>query len=326
MTIKNLLRFFGYFLTVVSFYFIYSILKEYDFVAIFINRSVFFYLSFILLIFGYSLLVFLSAFSWKFVLEFVSKKKMPTFDIFKIYIQTNIAKYLPGNVLHYVARNVAGVKLGWTHRQLAISSIIELVLLVTVPTLILVVFLLLGLLKLPVSISFSLSNNVSWIFTFTILVLIVLVIAALYFKKYKHHLYCKFKSLLIGYLKGIVSMDFHILISKIFILSLIGFFYNGFLFYSFAYIFNIDLPLSNFISVVSVLSIAGYSGILTPGVPGGIGVKESVAVVMLATYGYVKGDMMLLLIATRVSSILSEVVAYVASFAFNAQIIEIKQK
>lgn len=74
--------------------------------------------------------VFMSAGAWCLWLEFFSKKRCDRKEALRVYAKANIGKYLPGNVMHYVERNLFAAKLELSQKQIAAASICEIVSLV----------------------------------------------------------------------------------------------------------------------------------------------------------------------------------------------------
>lgn len=69
--------------------------------------------------------VFLSASAWCLWLEFFSGRRCSRREALRVYAKANIGKYLPGNVMHYVERNLFAGKLGLTQKQIAAASMAE---------------------------------------------------------------------------------------------------------------------------------------------------------------------------------------------------------
>lgn len=75
--------------------------------------------------------VFMSARVWCLWLEFFAKKRCDRKEALRVYAKANIGKYLPGNVMHYVERNLFAGRLELSQKQLAAASVCEIVSLVT---------------------------------------------------------------------------------------------------------------------------------------------------------------------------------------------------
>ena len=77
-----------------------------------------------------------------------------------------------------------------------------------------------------------------------------------------------------------------------------------------------DLPIktADFFNANAALSIANYTSILTPGVPSGLGVKESVSFLLISAYGYPKEILMISILAYRIASVLGDFLAFGIAF------------
>lgn len=74
--------------------------------------------------------VFLSALAWCLWLEYFAGRRCARREALRVYAKANIGKYLPGNVMHYVERNLFAAKLNLSHKQVASASACEIVSLV----------------------------------------------------------------------------------------------------------------------------------------------------------------------------------------------------
>ncbi len=63
--------------------------------------------------------------AWRQLLEWLGER-VGTRDAFVCYGYSNISKYVPGNVFHLLSRQLLGARLGLSHRVLAGSSVLEL--------------------------------------------------------------------------------------------------------------------------------------------------------------------------------------------------------
>jgi len=298
-------RWLGFGLTALSFWYIYSILKS---TAIsFPDKSTFEYLFLILFfVFANSLAPFIATCNWKLLLEFIGNKKIRYKDACDIYIKSNIAKYLPGNVLQYAGRNIIGKKYGWTNTQLFASSILEIICALFVPFLILASFYIFKLWWIPKSFNLSFRSGFNLAFYAILSVGILCIIIFIYKKELIIEWLTKIKIVFPLFL----TKKFAKLIFKTINLSLLNFFINGVIFFLIAHCLNVSLKYSDFINISCGLTLASYSVIFTPGVPGGIGVKESISTALILNYGYSSGEIASVLIACRIFSILGDISAY----------------
>lgn len=66
-----------------------------------------------------------SASGWRRWISFLSGKKICFWNAFYIYGKAGIGKYLPGNVMHYVERNLFAAEYGLPQKKIALGSILE---------------------------------------------------------------------------------------------------------------------------------------------------------------------------------------------------------
>ncbi len=74
-----------------------------------------------------SFTVFVSGSAWVGWLQFFAKKPIDKIEAICVYTKANIGKYLPGNVMHYVERNLFATNLGISQKKLAVSTILEII-------------------------------------------------------------------------------------------------------------------------------------------------------------------------------------------------------
>lgn len=72
------------------------------------------------------MVIFSNSFCWKINLELFSKKYISAGDAFHVYANSNIMKYLPGNVGHYAGKQLFGSRLGIKQIELAAASLLEI--------------------------------------------------------------------------------------------------------------------------------------------------------------------------------------------------------
>ena len=293
---KKITELIGYVLTFMSLVYIAGILVNIDFSELHISNPL---LSLLLIfVFGAvaSVSVFIGAYSWKLILEFVNGAPVSTKDVYRVYLNSNIAKYLPGNVMHYAGRNYLGSKLGWKNTEMAFSSLLEYLFGFGMTGLIIVLFALAGLVNLPQQFELTVDTQViSKYLAIGILIgLTMVTITFLYryfFVKEQPNVTA---NKMYSYACRFFTVKFLILLVKMFFITLGCFIINCiFYFYLCHFILDFQIRPEDFFNANAALSIASYTSILTPGVPGGIGVKESVSILLLSAYGYPKESLLL---------------------------------
>jgi hypothetical protein len=81
----------------------------------------------VLLAFVYSGALMLLALNWVTIVRSLISQSLPRAPILLSYTKTQIAKYIPGNVLHLVSRHIYLKNFGLDHRPVASGSLLELV-------------------------------------------------------------------------------------------------------------------------------------------------------------------------------------------------------
>lgn len=204
--------------------------------------------------------------SWKMYLDTFSAQKNSYSEIASIYLKSNIAKYLPGNVAHYVGRNVLGKKIGVKQSSILMATIFEVICL--------------SVFNILFALVMSFQNTQNFISRLVaeqrmfvdspILIMIVLIILMIgicvlvkYRKKIAHFLT---KEVVLTVIKTIPIYIATIMVTAL-MLTLIFF-------------AILNMPI-NYASVASANSLSWLAGYIVPGAPGGIGIREVVLVWLL---------------------------------------------
>ncbi len=115
---------------ILSIFYFYQVIKGIDFESFNgINSFKTYFVSFILILF-HSLLLSFIAYVYSFNLVAFSNGKKGVTEYTRVatkYLSANVAKYVPGNVVHYVGRNALLNEIGYGHKQIAFSSIFEII-------------------------------------------------------------------------------------------------------------------------------------------------------------------------------------------------------
>ncbi len=69
---------------------------------------------------------FILALAWGRWIAFFSSSAIKYSDVITIYGKSSIGKYLPGNVMHYVERNLFAAEYGLSQKKIAVSSLMEI--------------------------------------------------------------------------------------------------------------------------------------------------------------------------------------------------------
>ena len=185
-----------------------------------------------------------------------------------VYGQTQIAKYLPGNVFHLVGRQVMGRRLGHGQARLAFASLLEAILLLLVA----------GVLSLPILWPW-LDRELMW---FLVLAGLALALVAARWLYRRHHLaLCKLANSPGGIgPQAVLSLGWRLLRP---VLLYVGFFFVAatILWMLATSVAEPGRPSIDLAKSVSAVALAWLIGFATPGSSAGIGVREAVLIVTL---------------------------------------------
>jgi hypothetical protein len=213
----------------------------------------------------------------------------------QVYLITNLAKYLPGNVGHFYGRISAVYQAGGSLGSASLSVLLEPLLMGAAAFLITLLAYSIGLIKT----SFS-----PWTWQINI-VLLLIVLLGIHPKILNPSL--QFLSRLKNKEKGsTVTIEQYPLV---YLLGEVGFLLlrgSGFLL---TWIALIPLDLSQIPTLFSVFSFAWLMGLIVPGAPGGIGVFEATAIALLSGQHFPSGIVLSTIALFRIISILAEAIA-----------------
>ena len=245
----------------------------------------------------YSVNTWLSGICWRNSLQVISENHIDLITAFNIYAKSNFGKYLPGNIMHLANRQIFAVSIGMKQTQIFQATLMEL--LYTCAS------------SLLISLSITFRELISFIDTnfspraikLSVVMTSVLVIALLFL------LYVfKEKQIVYEIISLIRKKEFWVSMINSCFLMLILFTITGLLL---AFILNWWMPISikSTFLVIAASTVSWLIGFITPGVPGGLGVRETVLIFILSgTFG--KDIVLTSALIHRVIMIAGELIAY----------------
>ncbi len=250
----------------------------------------------VLVISGYTLMILCSPLSYKVLVKIITGAEIPFYEIRSLYCKTNLYKYLPGNVFQYVGRNQLAVEKNLGHTQIALATMLEILLTVAVSVLTAVIFS-----KDALAHWFG-SNESLYLYVAAGLVLIavMLLIAVLFRDKFGK--IWKRMGTLFSF-QGAVGMLFAI--TWLFLMMVM----NGVLFGSVMNMTGNALSRKERHTVIGLFALSFCIGYLTPGAPGGVGVRETMLLVFLGKT-VDEAQTVAAVVIYRVISVLGDVFAY----------------
>lgn len=265
--VKKVSKQLGKLISIISIVFImYAVYKlgfNFDSVT---NWPVFLLLSFFCVILK-CITVFIMGTAWADWLELFAEHTINKKAALIAYIKANIGKYLPGNMMHYVERNIFAANLGVSQKKLAIGSVIEVFGLVGIAILLTMVI---SFQYLELAFLQIFNTDSKKILVVLILCLITMggLICTFKLRIKKFIMDCGvrefFKTLFVSMLK------YSIVLSVLGLIMVILYMYMGG-----------EINWKNSTLIVSGYIIAWVFGFIIPGASGGIGVRELITTALL---------------------------------------------
>ena len=267
---KKTIKVAGYVITAGSFLFLYYSARALDFsnIQFFWSLSSLCFMAFIAVV--YAAVFSILPLGWRWILEFVDEKStdIPLTVLYPIYTKANIHKYIPSNVVEFITRNVLVNKLGLKHVDIAVSSFIETLFLLLTAITIPVVFIFQDTFNIAQELIFKMTNAQLAISCIVVVLGIILSVVSFVFLQKRIRRLDNRKYL---------TMNFVKLTGKMYLLYVFVFMLIGLTFVMvFQHVLSQPVALHGSIKMISALMLAWTLGFITPGAPGGIGVREAV--------------------------------------------------
>jgi hypothetical protein len=296
---KNKIYKIGNILVIISIVFIVkSILSlDTDLHKYFFDKRILIINSFLVLIITF--VIFLNSYVYGIVLNTIIQRNISKIELNNIFLSSNLGKYLPGNIMHFVSRNIIGIRYGVNNINLIYATILEVILVI------------ISCLSLALISGFNFwVRTVLWyvqnyrnyiIIGFWILTILILMFIYL------------LKKDIINSKKVNVSFSrkYYPLIFKAISINLITFSLT-----SMTFVILITTLLAKKINyedaliIFSVYLISWLFGFITPGAPGGLGVRELILILFLGSI-FTKEVLVAATIIHRFITILADVFAFI---------------
>jgi len=230
-------------------------------------------------------------YAWYHMLLSYAKKPFGYVYAYYYFSKTEIAKYLPGNIFHFVGRQALAHKIGITQKQMAKISLLQSISL-------------LGATIIAATIFAFLSQMVSlYILTLMVISSIIIFISLVYMypsirisKKISLNLYLAFSIALQGVMLGIIVV-----------------------YQSDTYTWSL------FCLSISIYILSWLIGYVTPGASGGLGVREGAFIAITSYMNFdIHADIVIFaVLLVRLINILVDILMYFSTFALENRIKEL---
>lgn len=302
MTAKRIINTFGIIIILISFIYIVRnmISLNIDYSELLTPTNI---LSIIIMPFVSVFVIFLNAYCWRMILLLFTNINIPVWKTFSVYAKSNIMKYLPGNIGHYAGRQLFGTRLGIRQIQLAIASAFEII--YSVAAMLLCLFLFSADMAFRVIQSILFIEEYTYIRIIGIIILLTSILLVFLFREHEY---------IVSLFELLKSIKFAKTILRSILLFAFG---STILILEYVILFNqyITLDFQLMFILVSANFFATFIGFITPGVPGGIGVREATLLAVLSS-AFSDDIIILTAIIYRVIMILGDIVTVFVSNLF----------
>ncbi len=254
---------------------------------------------------GVTLTVYILAYTWKNTLDYLANTKTKYSEVAHVYGKANIGKYLPGNVMHYVERNLFATKIGLSQLDLALSTLVEIAGIVLVA---LILSVILAHEELAIVIKEYLTLSYALILI-AILIIACIAVVIVYKKSEKIQ----------AMAKRLKDVKFIFVLIKNMIIYAVVFLILGFILVLICgVILDVKLNMSKSIMIITYYMLAWMIGTIIHLTPGGIGVREGVLVLLMKSSGIMSSASILTAaLLHRMVSIIGDILGYLVALMFN---------
>ena len=263
----------------------------------------------VLCIFLYSLLILISYYPWMTLVGLVTSRQN-TFggskkEFLRVFTKSNIMKYIPGNVFQYVGRNEIATVLCLPHIQVAAATVVEMVLMASGA----------GALSVLLLGSYTFRYFYSRLGPYLYLIALICILAGVVLCFLFHG---RLKNYFTNNLSGVRKKSFFGGIVFCFFFYIMAFFYGGALFIAVLKVCGaVELTLQSLKLLLGTYSLSWMAGYITPGAPGGMGIREIIMTTVLGGDRFIADDVIIQAsILFRLVTVLGDLIAFLFAQLF----------
>ncbi len=250
-------------------------------------------------------LIFVACRAWEHYLSAFGNIKLNRYRVWAIYSKANLFKYIPGNVFQYVGRNELAVETEMTHKQVAAATVADTLTMMFIK--VLVSFVLLRGQLFKVVEQYVKREILIAIIAIGIVVFIAVLILLICKKNYIKMIIESRKSVtksLIDYLcVDVISGIMYMVVISV--------------------ILNYSCTSNEVLLLVGGYTLASVIGFVTPGAPGGIGIRE--AVILFLSKGIIDSNLLTTAaVVMRIICVIADVLAFGVAYLIVKRKQEIK--
>lgn len=233
--------------------------------------------------------------AWSNILKILVGQDIDKTAAIRVYVKSNVGKYLPGNVMHYIERNLFAAGAGLGQVEVGFSSILEIGVQICTAGLIACFLLFNDIKKIVVEII-----DFKWIILVAVALTLLIVVLFCLLRKEKYRMV--FQKLLSN---KMVILCLKNMVIYGFLFTLMGFVLVCILKFSLGC--NISMEQTG--TVIACYILAWVIGFIVPGAPGGLGVREFVLMTTLGRF-IPKEYILFAIVYHRILTVAGDVIAY----------------
>ncbi|WP_428355657.1 hypothetical protein [Methyloprofundus sp.] len=209
---------------------------------------------------------FLLSSSWYQILSALSSHVLSAASIRSIYARSQIAKYIPGNVMHIASRHMMLNRLGVRHKPLAVASLTEILGLVSASS----TFALVGGAVFGLWGDYITQQQLYYIVASIALAILCLPLIRAACLKY-----------IPASQDLLANPRLHWVLLRVYLAYLLFFAIAGAVLVALVFQFDGNPGFNKVFAIIASFAVAWLAGFITPGAPSGIGIRETILVVSL---------------------------------------------
>lgn len=252
-----------------------------------------------------SLIIVCGCIPWLSYVRALTGKKISFSEASRVYVRSNIFKYIPGNVFQFVGRNQLAVDKDISHSDVAVATGLDIV-----STIIVTFIFSIVLLGKRISELLSIIDIGKLAAAATILIAVMTVVLVVLFRKFSGKIIELLRHYLSVFSKKNIRYSMSAVIYYFFFTLLSAVSYAAVIWLTFGSK-GISPDLSELVVLSGAYMISWLIGFVTPGSPGGIGIRESV-MVLLSDPSY-QDVVVLYVLIQRIASVIADLLTFVIS-------------
>lgn len=271
---KNFVKYAGSLIAVLSVIYILRTLLRIDWNSIRSSFTISWIPVTILLIAIYMLVNFIRAYNWTRIVHYFGNKGKNDRMLILLYLKTEVAKYIPSNMVHFAGRHVFARELGFRDKVLLAANLFDMLLLLGVAMMIVSAGLVAGIITIP---QFILEHISSTYYRIAVAAVCTAGFAVFFLllrkRKEKFFEYIRLNKMFDLVLLALLFLPGFIL-STIILMAV------------YKCLLGAPLGFDDILFFFTAFTLAWTAGFIIPGAPGGIGVREAVILVLFGSlYG-----------------------------------------